>query len=355
MTPYSLLNIKELIKMAINQLFLTKFANSVQLKNWGLLSSSLKMRQEATESMKDDPGHFALGKANEHVLHYAHIGDGLNAYATVSEALGNFKDFVEIDKEWRIAAGFSLVTDCLSFAGNLADTWERAETFQRRLLELDPSEPRNAQRLEQIQSLRQKGAKWWDTQLGVAHVHYSRTSPELDQGKYQQAMSILHCVLARAIDSQDAYDLDEDTVYDILDDYLLLSNESYKITLARYHQALKSGAFADTMDGPKEQFLIFEKPLEIWLELMPDCPPKFKPIFNAFYELLKQSPYPIYPSILDKLGQYFPNASVKVQVCPECGKENSQISSICIYCGSRLQKSSKKGFKNLIKTLFGQR
>jgi hypothetical protein len=58
-----------------------------------MLRSALSKREAATQLMKRDEAHYALGKANEAILPGDYIGDGLAASDAAKEALKHIEDF----------------------------------------------------------------------------------------------------------------------------------------------------------------------------------------------------------------------------------------------------------------------
>ena len=118
----------------IDEKFFRLYAESVQLKDWGLLKSSLQKRIEATQLMKNDDAYYRLGKANEMILLGFHIGDGFQARAACLEALkdldkNGLDSFVKLDKEWEKQTGFSIMRDCLDYAILWSESFDEAINY----------------------------------------------------------------------------------------------------------------------------------------------------------------------------------------------------------------------------------
>jgi len=288
--------------------FLSLYHESLQCKDLGLLASALRKRQEATARAGGDKGLYALGKANEAMLLGHHIGDGLKAYAAAKEALADRESFAKADAEWEKERGFSLLRDCLGFIVYWSESYKEALLYCEELQKRENPPPDIAMTIQQIHDRQREGKSWWEVQKAFAHVFFSRNSPERDLGKYASAMAILHCILAREEGQKSGYEMDEESVFDLLDDYLALSLRSYCVIFKNFRTAIDHGVPLGHVDGPSEQFIIFEEPLKQWLRLMPECPEKWKPTFQSRYKEFMGSPFPMYPSLMRQLGAFFPKA-----------------------------------------------
>ena len=316
----------------INQAYEQIYYESVRFKDWGCLLSSLRKREEATRSVEGDAGYYAIGKANEATLLGHHIGDGLSAYKATIEALKDIGALSEVDESRKGLTGYSILKDCLGFIINWSDCFDEALKYNDLLGQWTDASIAEAQ-LKQLTAFQQKGEQWWVVQQSMAYNFYNRNSPGEDAGKYASAQAILQTIIARALEEKPGYDIKEEYMYSILDDFVWLSLRSYGLVFEKFRTALAQGAPVANIDGAAEQYMIFEYPLKYWLELMPDMPPKWKPVFKEFYETLKRAPFPIFPDMMDKIGRYFPDATVETKACPYCGFQNSSVSPICVQCG----------------------
>ncbi|MDR0574492.1 MAG: hypothetical protein LBG96_10775 [Tannerella sp.] len=280
-----------------------KYVESVQLKDAGLLNSALEKRKEATMYAQGDPGYYAIGKANEAVLLGHHIGDGLAAYEASQMALEFVKPFAKADKKWKSIFRFSPLYDCFGFIGLWAESYEKTIRYAEQANKW-VSLPNNADRIKQLKHYQKSGLPWWKMQHSMAQNFYSRTRPELDAGKYAAGMSILHCIIERAITEQPGYEIYSDDMFDLLDDFIILSLQTYNGILKKFTEALNHNPDLKYVDGPTEQFIVFQSPVLSWLQLMPDCPSKWKPTMQKHYEVFTASSYPVYPQIMQKIKEY---------------------------------------------------
>jgi hypothetical protein len=322
----------------LSQEFMYMFVESAQLKDLGLLKSSLEKREEATRLVKNDPGYYAIGKAIEMTLLGHHIGDGLRAYEAAKEALKNVEAFAKADAEWKSKAGFSLLFDCYAFIGQWAASYEESIQYAKQA-EKWVSIPNHIVRINQLREDQKSGVKWWKAQYKMAQSFYSRVSPELDAGKHAGGMSLLHCILDRALKEQPGYEIDENDLFDLLDDFLWLSLQTYNGIFQKFVTALSNNPKLQHVDGAAEQYIVFLNPIKYWLQLMPECPQKWKPTFQAHYETFMKSPFPIYPEMMKKVGIYFSGAHIETKSCPQCEHVNSALSPICIRCSYSFDKS----------------
>ncbi|MDR1223060.1 MAG: hypothetical protein LBL07_09335 [Tannerella sp.] len=289
--------------------FKQKFAESIRLKDFGLLKSSLEKREEATKSVQNTPGYYSIGKANEAVLLGHHTGDGLRAYEATKEALRHVEAFAKADVEWKSEFGFSPLLDCFGFIGLWVESYEEA-IQQAEQAEKWVSIPNNAVRINQLKEGQKSGTKWWEMQFAMTRNFYSLATQKSDAGKHAAGMSILHCIIDRAIRERPGYEMDENDLFDLLDDFLKLSLQAYIGISQKFVAALPHNPELKYVDGASEQFIVFLNPVSYWLQLMPDCPQKWKSTFQKHYEVFMRSPFPIYPELMKKIGAYFPESRV---------------------------------------------
>jgi len=320
-----------------NRDYMECYFKGLRFKDWGMLRSSLDMRRKGTELAGRDPGMHAIGKANEVTLLSHHIGDGLGACAAVKESLKNIEAFAQADSAWKSSVGFSLLHDCLGHILNFAESYEEAEQYCELAKIYEPGSQTVEMNLAIIKEARAKGEKWWKVQFGTAQKFYSRATPSLDAGKHAAGMAVLQCIIARACAEKSGYEIEADDLFDILDDYIALSINLYRELFAKFQTQIQNRNQAVMRaNGPEEQYIIFEGPLKHWLELMPDCPEKWKQQLGKYYETLMQSPFPIHPEIMAGIGAYFPDVRVAKKRCERCGYENSGLATVCIKCGNEM-------------------
>ena len=228
--------------------------------------------------------------------------------------------------------GYSLIHDCLWPGLFLSDSYEEAERYCKLANVYDPGNRDSETNMANIAKSRANGKKWWEVQFGMAQNFYSRSTPSQDAGKHAAAMSILHCIISRACDEKKGYEI-ENELFDILDDYIVLSIHLYFEIFAKFRSELqKRNQIVLHANGADEQFIVYEEPLKYWLKLMPDCPEKWKEQFEKHYHTLIKSPFPICPDVMEKIGEYFSAAQMVKKKCERCGYENSELSPFCIKC-----------------------
>jgi hypothetical protein len=323
----------------INQELIRLFVESTQCKDCGLLKSALEKRRQAGDISRGKPGDYALAKANEAVLLGFHIGDGIGAYEAAKESLKDINSLKQASREWQTTVmAFSPFEDVLCFIINWAESYVEAISYSKLAEDhFDTHEKRSRAKIttESLIKMQNSGKKWWEAQFIIANQFYSRSVQAEDAGKNAAGMAVLHCILERAEREMPGYDMDASKAFDILDDYICLAQEAYIEIAGRFQRALPNEPSLRYVDGAAEQHIIFANPLKIWLELMDEwseCPVDYRLIFQKRYEILKSSPFPILPELLDKLTPYFHDVKIKTKICSSCGYENSFATSICIKC-----------------------
>ena len=319
----------KLTRNAASRMFLELFVESRTLKDQGLLHSSLMKRLEATRLAETlgNPALRAIGKANEATLLGYHIGDGIAAFAAAKEALSDVELFATADKEWRGATGLTLFEDMLKIIRQWSDSYDEFMMNTRRHAKYFPKETTGKDIVE-LEEARREMPEWWKCQIVLAHQHFSRDSPELDKGAYAPGMSVLQCVLSRALAEKTGYDVDYGFFEHTLDDYVVISLRNFEKALAKY-QAVH-GAATNPSDH-RELSIILDEPLRIWQAFMPEMREADKEKFSEFLQM-----YWLRLAMLhaqDKtspLGAYFPGAFMP---CPHCGRQIARQSPICRYCG----------------------
>ncbi len=336
-----------------NQEYLTMlFLKSMMFKDRGLLKSALECRVRAVQHAAGDEGRFALAKANEAVLLAHHIGNGTDAYSNAQDCLERLDALIESDAEWQDNFGFSPALDVFQFCAYSSKNYE--ESIKRMRLIDDYNLLDSAQVQKNIASIKeadQLGYKWWNCQRGFARSFASRESQDKDNGQYPAAMSILDCILARGLRQDKGYDMSADEMFDVLDDMIAFSLQAYNAIYQKFCDALAKDPSLGQTDAPSEQYVIFKKPLEHWLELMPDFPAKWRPTFESYYRHFMNSPFPIHPQLMKRIGDYFKGISVEKQTCPKCGHVNSVQTPICVRCKYPFKQAPKK---SMFGRLFGR-
>lgn len=311
----------------IDKDFLRLYEESIAFKNAGLLRSALSKREAATERMKHDERHYALGKANEAILLGYHIGDGVAAFNAAKEALKNIDAFRSISEEWKKLTLTTVFNDIFNIIRQWSTSYDECvELNKLRVKWIANNEAR--QNLADIENCRKQEPHWWKAQLSVAYDYYSRERPEMDKGLYAQGMCILQCILSRSYTEEAGYDLDYDTYVHLLDDYIVISIKHFQNILNKFQT--KTGLY-NTPDNPEEMLIILEKPLEIWTDFAPMLEAKDKALFtNYFVDYWLMLAMIHKESLMNPIAKYLPEAMVN---CPVCGKQIANGSPMCRYCG----------------------
>jgi len=310
---------------------LERYQASVQLKDRGLLYSSLAKRREATAMAErfNSPGLRAICKANEATLLGYHIGDGIAALAAAKEALADPELFAAADKVWHDVTGLVLLHDMLSIIRQWSESYDEYRAYSRLYADHFPNEM-TEKNFAALEEARHTTPEWGEFQLGLAYRHFSRESPELDRGAYCSGMSVLQCALSRALAGQSGYNIDYEHFEHALDDYVVISHQHFNQVLLKYQAAHGMG----TNPGDhRELSVILDEPLRIWNEFMPDMREVDKEKFSGFFQAFWLDLAMLHAQDkTDPLARYFPEVFIP---CPECGERIPRQSPICRYCGKR--------------------
>ncbi len=336
----------------INQEYIEFFSQSLQSKDLGLMKSSLEHRSRGTQLVANSEGHFALARANEVTLLAHHIGDGTEAYSAVQDCLKRLEAFFEYDAEWKKVTGLSPARDTLQYGAISAKSFDENIKLLRLLADYGLFESAQMQReIGVAKEAEQKGRSWWSCQRKLSQMAASRESPQNNQGMYPLAMSILDCILERGQNGDPGYEMTAEELFDVLDDSLMFSLLAYEAINRKFNAAVPKDSPL-RMGVAAEQFILFKKPLERWHKLMSDCPAKWRPTFAAYYAHFVNSPHPIYPQLMKRIGENFRDVDIETRRCPKCGFTNSVLSEACIMCRNPLKKADKKP---LLSGIFGRR
>jgi tetratricopeptide (TPR) repeat protein len=311
----------------IDQKFLHLFLESIAFKDAGMLKSALSKRKEATERMKHDEAHYALGKANEAILLGYHIGDGIAAFDAAKEALKNTEVFYTASKEWEKVTGLTVFNDIFNIIRQWSASYDECVELNKLRVRWIADNGAK-QNLEDIENCRKHEPHWWITQLSIAYKYYSRERPELDKGLYAQGMSVLQCILSRSFTEDDGYNLDYDTYIHLLDDYIVISIKHFQNVLNKYQ--IKAGLY-NNPDNPEELLIILEKTIKIWTDFASILETKDKALFTDYFVDYWLSLAMIHrESLMNPIAKYLPEAMVD---CPVCGRQIANGSPMCRYCG----------------------
>ncbi len=327
--------------IAFDDQFLALYAKSLDFKDVGLIFSALSARQGAVrpyfakkelqrEAMTDsDRYHYVIGKANEAVLLGYHLGDGNLAYEASLEAQSDVNTLREASEAWQAVTGTTVFNDILT----ITKPWSKSfnEYRERTALQYKyfPSDNLKAVLETGIPKLENE-MPWWEAQAGLALANYSRESKDMDAGNYGAGMSILHCILSRALNQFPGYDINDiGFAIHLLDDYVNIALKHCHSLYAKFQRVYG----ANTMPQRRDDIIIvLDKPMIMWKLYMPDMPEKDKGLFSEYYQQYWLT-YAMFhcEDELRELGGYFPGAMTE---CSKCGKRIPVISPICRYCGA---------------------
>jgi len=312
------------------QMFLNLFMESVKLKDQGLLFSSLKKRKEATElaGMSGNSALRTIGKANEATLLAQHIGDGIAAFAAAKEALSNPEMFAAADKEWNQATGLTLFDDILNIVRQWSESYDEYFQCCRLYAKYYPNKMPEKD-IKELENTPKQIPEWWKFQIGyLAHAHFSRESAAADKGAYGPGMSVLQCVLSRALAGRPGYDVEYAYFEHTLDDYIVISHRHFSNVLMKYQAA--HGRDTNPADH-NELSIIFKEPVRIWGEFMPEMREADKEKFSDYLQMYWLDLAMLHAQDkIDLPGKYFPSAFTS---CPSCSRKIVRQSPICRYCG----------------------
>ena len=250
------------------------YAESLQLKDRGMLKSALFKREDAYMDFCPDPGYKGMACHNIAILAMYHLGKGQIAAKYARESLDCGEDYIRCSKEHLAELQFGAHLESLQTAAMTVSSYDEALDYVRQGEQLYGGIFETKRK--EIEDFRREYPRFADYQRQTSLLYYSRVSQELDQGDYAPAMSLLQLMLDRA--EEPAYDLSYEEYVDILDDYGTIS-VMYLMKKAR------------VLGGAPELFaqelaFIADEPLNHLADFMPDCEPgdrqKFENIVSAF-------------------------------------------------------------------------
>ena len=254
------------------------YAESLQLKDRGALKSALTKREEMYTKHSPNQGYEGMACHSLAILAMHHLGMGQFAakYARDSLSLGD--DYYRCSQEHLAELRFSAHLESLQTAAMTAASYDEAldyirqgETLYGGVFETKRKE---------LDAFRTKHPRYFDYQRQTSCLYYSRVSPDLDQGDYAPAMSLLQLMLDRA--EAPAYDLSYEEYVDILDDYG---------TITAMYLMKKARVLGGTQaDFARELAFIADEPLQHIAAFLPDCEPADRPKFEKIVNALRTFP-----------------------------------------------------------------
>ncbi len=250
------------------------FISSFPLKDQASLTSALRIRQQATELVRNIPALYCLGKHHEMILEYNHMGRGVEARQSALESLKHNEEFKSISKELCSILPFDFYTESMDYTAMTSGSYEENLQYLSQLREQLPNEI-NKRKYDEIKKIQAGCGRWYIAQRMILGNYYSRVSDELDNGKYAAALSIIDVILSNA--EKTGYKLDYEEYTDLLDDMCILS---IKLLVQKEQCRPKERS---TNEDSVELGCIIKKPLAYLTEFIPDCQPKDRPLFENYY------------------------------------------------------------------------
>ncbi|MDR1678124.1 MAG: hypothetical protein LBS44_07025 [Deltaproteobacteria bacterium] len=311
----------------MNEKFMRLFLNSLPLTKAGLLKISLVKLRAATLTA-GDRGWRALGKANEAILLGHHFGDGLAAYEAAKESLVDIREFQAASAEFAEMTQLTVFEDILNMVPGWSESYEECIRLNHIRAEFLPSQESN-DKLQEIIDLNNQEPEWWRTQLGLAYNFYHCDRPEPDRSLIAQGMSVLQCLLRRALDESPGYNLTADQIEAVLLDYIFIGYKQFEVLRDRYQAKWGAGNYL-----PKDDILaVANNILDIWLEVASKLPTwkkenrkegeKTLGYYWIFFDSFSAK------EVLLPLTKYFKKA---MMVCKKCGQPIPKVATTCRNC-----------------------
>lgn len=263
-------------------LFNKKFEESLQLKNISSLSSALLLRQQGTNIVREEPALYCVGKHNEMVLEFDHIGHGIEARNSALESLKNEEKFKNIALALFPMFSSDYYEESIDHMISLSTSYDEGFYYFSKLKEQFPND-RNKRRYQEIKDIQSKYSRWFKAHHLILGTFYSRAKPELNNGRYACGISVIDLILTNS--QNFGYCLDYEEYVDLLDDICALAAQliMQKVAIRNQFQIYK--------DESKELGCIMEKPIKYLTDFYPECLPKDKKLFNNHFKSWKLIPW----------------------------------------------------------------
>lgn len=267
--------VNEIIKSELYRQFEKSYISSIQLKDKASLVSALRIRQEATELVRNIPALYCLGKHHEMILEYNHLGQGVEARESVLESLKNEEEFLEISQFLCSKFAFDYYTESMDYAAFTSSSYEESLHYLRRLNEKIPNEA-NKRKLDDCKKMQGKYGRWHTAQRSILATFCSRVSAEQDKGRYAAGLSIIDIILYNA--EKTGYNLDYEEYVDLLDDMCAISIQylMQKMQCRPQVRTMSEDAF--------ELGRIIERPISYLAGFISDCLPNHQSLFENYFK-----------------------------------------------------------------------
>lgn len=259
-------------------LFWQLYSDSLHLKDRGALKSAMMLREEALKKHCPDHGYEGMACHNLAILTMYHLGMGQAAAKYARDSLAFGEDYYRCSQEHLAELRFGAHLESLQTAAMTAASYDEALDFIRQGEALYGSVFETKRK--EIEEFRAKYPRYFDYQRQTSLLYYSRVSPDLDQGDYAPAMSLLQLMLDRA--EEPAYDLSYEECVDVLDDYGTIT-AMYLMKKARVLNGTQE-------DFARELAFLADEPLQHIAAFLPDCEPADRPKFERIVAALGNFP-----------------------------------------------------------------
>jgi hypothetical protein len=147
---------------------------------------------ELARQLTKFPDRRAWASYNLGTIHWHHLGDGL---AARREFLASITDF-DTHGYGKLPNLRILHANALENAMLCALSFDEFENLATRLHSLSPGLPILTSLVPEIKDEREKGDPWSDQLFKLAITYYNRNEPRLDVGRYGEAKSTYHLIIA---------------------------------------------------------------------------------------------------------------------------------------------------------------
>ncbi|HEY5177278.1 MAG TPA: hypothetical protein VII95_17095 [Terriglobales bacterium] len=257
------------------QQFDEMFRTSVQLKDKASLASALRLRQQATEVVRDVPALYCVGKHHEMILEYNHIGQGIEARQSALESLKHDEEFKDISLVLYPLFRSNFYEESVDYMTSASTSYEEGLYYFAKLKDEFPTEV-TQRRYQEFKGLQSKYGRWFSAHRAILGTFYSRASAQMDKGRYAGGLAVLDVILSNA--QKPGYNLDYEEYVDLLDDMCALAIRLLMQKGERRPPALSA------REEAHELGCILKKPMMYLTDFYPECLPKDRDLFSKHYK-----------------------------------------------------------------------
>jgi len=259
-----------------------RFRASLQLKDQASLASALRLRQDATEAVRDVPALYCLGKHHEMILEYNHIGLGIEARQSALESLKHEEEFKDVALDLFPMFRSNSYEESLEYMTCASTSYEEGGRYFAKLKHEFPT-PVNLRRYDEFQGLERKYSRWFSTHRVILGTFYSRVNAQMDKGRYAGGLAVLDVILGSA--QKAGYNLDYEEYADLLDDMCALS---IQLLMQKGGRRTRGGS---AQEEANELGCILKKPMMYLAGFRSECLPKDRALFGKHYRGFASVPW----------------------------------------------------------------